>query len=112
MNDNLDEHDNWPSAKQYGQRFAALDKRLARGFLLAEYRGASEQEIAVLRYRLAKLYIAAEDIQAAIGILVEEASGDTVKSEAVVELRNACGEVIDSFGEVNDSLVRLLNFLS
>ena len=66
----------------------------------------------MLRYRLAKLVLAAEDIRAAIAIFEREAPEDDTTAHAVVELRNACGEVLDSFSEVHERLVRMLNFVS
>jgi hypothetical protein len=110
--DKRDEPKSWPTPEQYGQRFAVIDRRLAQRFLLAEYKGDSEEDVAILRYRLAKLYMAGEDIQAAIAMLANEEAGDKEMARAIVELRNACGEVIDSFSDVNDRLVKLLNFAS
>jgi predicted alpha/beta hydrolase len=104
--------DAWPSPEQYGRRYDEINQRLAKSFVLAEYRGDSEDDVPVLQYRLAKLALAAEDIRAAIAILESEAPEDEAMAHAIVELRNSCGEVIDSFSEANDRLVRLLNFVS
>jgi len=110
--DSQDARDPWPSPEDYGRRYDEINQRLARSFVLAEYRGNSDEDVPVLQYRLAKLALAAEDIRAAIAIIERGAAEDQATAEAVVELRNACAEVIDSFAEVNDRLVRLLNFVS
>ena len=102
----------WPTPERYGKRFAEIDRRLAQRFLFAEYKGDSEEDVGILRYRLAKLYIAAEEIQAAVALLANEDAGSEEMARAVVELRNACSEVVDSFSDVNARLVRLLNFVS
>ena len=102
----------WPSPEEYGRRYDAVNQRLEQSFVLTEYRGKSSEDVSVLRYRLAKLALAAEDIRAAIAILERGGPGDTAMASAIVELRNACGEVIDSFTDANERLVRLLNFVS
>lgn len=112
MMDNWDPREAWASPEDYGRRYEEINQRLERSFILAEYRGNSDEEVPVLQYRLAKLALAAEDIRAAIAIIEREASEDEVAAHAVVELRNACAEVIDSFTEVNERLVRFLNFVS
>ena len=109
---NRDEREAWPSPEEYGRRYEEINQRLARSLILAEYRGNSEEDVPVLQYRLAKLAIAAEDIRAAIAIIERETPDDEAIAHAIVELRNACGEVMDSFSEVNARLVRLLNFVS
>lgn len=109
---NRDPREAWPSPEEYGRRYAEINERLARSFVLAEYRGNSDEDVPVLQYRLAKLAMAAEDIRAAIAIIEREAPEDEAIAHAIVELRNACGEVVDSFAEVNERLVRLLNFVS
>ena len=105
-------HEAWPTPEEYGRRYDEINRRLERSFLLAEYRGKSNVDVAVLQYRLSKLALAAEDIRAAIAVIEREDAGDEVTADAVVELRNACAEVADSFAEANDQLVRLLNFMS
>jgi hypothetical protein len=112
MMGNQDPRDSWPSPADYGRRYEELNERLARSFALAEYRGDAEEDVPELQYRLAKLALAAEDIRAAIAILERGTSEDEAVAHAIVELRNACGEVIDSFTEANERLVRLLNFVS
>lgn len=102
----------WPSPEDYGRRFEELNTKLGRSFALAEFRGESSEGSAVLQYRLAKIAIAAEDIRRAIAILETEGATDDSMANAVVELRNACAEVGDSFVEADPALVRLLNFLS
>lgn len=102
----------WDAPEDYGRRFAEIDHRLARAFALMEYRGGGGDEAAVLRYRLAKLAIAAEDLRRAIGILEREAKKDNWLADAVVELRSACEEIRDSYGEADQRLISLLNFLS
>lgn len=102
----------WPTPEDYGRRYDEINRRLARSFLLAEYRGNSDVDVAALQYRLAKLALAAEDIRAAIAVIEREEASDEDMADAVVELRNACTEVADSFGEADGQLVRLLNFMS
>jgi hypothetical protein len=101
----------WDSAEDYGRRFAEINERLDRSLKSVEYRPRSE-EVALLQYRLAKLAIAAEDIRRAIAVLEEHSDNDDWVADAVVELRNACTEVADSFTEVDPLLVRLLNHFS
>ena len=77
-----------------------------------EYRAGSATELAELRYRLAKLAIAAEDLRQAIRILEDDSQSDDVVASALVELRNACDEVRDSFAETDSRIVKLLNFVA
>lgn len=102
----------WDSPEEYGRRFAEIDKRLARAFALTEYRGTSDHDGPVLRYRLAKLALAAEDLRRAISVLEQETDKDHWLADAVVELQSACEEITDSYREVDGLLVHLLNFLS
>ncbi len=102
----------WPAPDEYGRRYEELNERLARSFVLAEYRGNSSEDVAILQYRLAKLALAAEDIRAAIAIIERGRVPDEAVAQAVVELRNACAEIVDSFAEANDRLIRLLNFVA
>ena len=102
----------WPSAEAYGDRFDALNRRLEQSLASREYTGGSPEELGVLRYRLAKIAIAAEDIRRAIRLLERESIDDDTIANAVVELRNACTEVSESFAEVDSLLVRLLNYSS
>lgn len=66
----------------------------------------------MLRYRLAKLAIAAEDIRRAIAVLEEHSDNDGWVAGSVVELRNACMEVESSFSDVDPLLVAVLNHFS
>lgn len=102
----------WPDPAEYGTRFAAIDARLRVAFQQTEYHGRSADEVAELRYLLAKLAISAEDIRRAIDILEDGSSADDQRAAAVVELRNACGEVMDAFAAGNEGLISLLNFFS
>lgn len=101
----------WPTPKEYGQRFQALNERLGRSLALFEYRGESTEDKAVLQYRLAKLAIAAEDLRRAIGVLEMDNASDQQLAEALTELRGACSEVCDSFVDADDRIIRLMNFL-
>lgn len=102
----------WPSAEEYGDRFDAINRRLEKSFASREYLGGSPEDLGVLRYRLAKIAIAAEDIRRAITVLESDASDDDTAAHALVELRNACTEVTESFADVDALLVRLLNYTS
>lgn len=101
----------WPSDKSYGSRFKAIDERLERSFTLSEYQGTSVEDLGVLRYRLAKLAIAAEDIRRAIRIVEEGTYGDEEVAEALVELRAACTEVEESFRDADPRIIAMLNFI-
>lgn len=50
-----DPREAWPSTEDYGRRYDEINQRLARSFVLAEYRGNSDEDVPVLQYRLAKL---------------------------------------------------------
>jgi nitrogen regulatory protein PII-like uncharacterized protein len=99
----------WPEDEEYGRRFRELDSRIERSFTLLEYRPDSE-ESAVLRYRIAKLAIASEDIRKAISVL-EDGAEDEVLLTAMIELENACREVSHSYSEVHPLLVQFMNFV-
>ena len=101
----------WDSAEDYGRRFAEINERLDRSLKHVEYRPPGA-DVPVLQYRLAKLAIAAEDIRRAIAVLEQHSDKDDWVADALVELRNACTEVADSFADVDPLLVRLLNYFS
>jgi hypothetical protein len=102
----------WPTLEDYGRRYEDLNTKLGRTFSLAEFRGESSDDVSVLRYRLAKIAIAAEDICRVIVIFGADGVTDDRMANAVLELRNACAEIGDSFVDADPALVRLLNFLS
>jgi hypothetical protein len=102
----------WDAPKEYGRRFAEINARIERGLALSEYRAERPEDTAVLQYRLAKLAMAGEDIRRAIAVLETHPEKDEWIADAIVELRNACVEVAESFAEIDAQLVRLLNHFS
>jgi hypothetical protein len=99
----------WPDASNYGHRFEEIDAQLQRSFSNAEFRWRNPETAGRLRYRLAKIAIAGEDVRRAVGMLAHEKLGDEEKAIALVELRNACQEITDSFAEIDGDLIALLN---
>jgi hypothetical protein len=102
----------WPTPQEYGRRFAEIDQNLSRSFENAELRWESSETAGRVRYRLAKIALAGEDMRRAIGVLERTESTDAEKADALVELRQACAEAADSFSQIDRELVRLLNLTS
>lgn len=112
MTDKSSASPRFPSPEDYGSRFEEINTKLGQSLALSEYRGKSNEDTEVLRYRLVKLALAAADITRAIAVLAEGNGDDDMMAEALVELRNACAEVTDSFTDADPRIVRLLNFVS
>jgi hypothetical protein len=108
----MSDQDSWPDASEYGRRFAEIDRNLTRAFANAEIRFDSPETDGRVRYRLAKLAIAGEDIRRAVAILEDLYSTDSQKADALVELRQACAETADSFADIDQELIRFLNAAS
>jgi len=107
-----DNRADWPEPSDYGRRFAEIEKNLLRSFAHAEMRWNSVETSGRVRYRLAKIAIAGEDMRRAIAVLERTDSTDEEKAEALVELRQACAESVDSFTDIDHELVQLLNVMS
>ena len=112
MAEDTDHNSDWPTPADYGRRYEDFNARLGRSFALAEFQGESAEATFTLQYHLAKIAIAAEDLGRAIMILAREGSTDDDMAKAIVELRNACTEIGDTFVEADPALVGFLNFLS
>jgi hypothetical protein len=102
----------WPTPQDYGRRFAEIDRNLSRSFESAEFRWESPDASARVRYRLAKIALAGEDMRRAVAVLELVDSTDEQKAAALVELRQACAEAVDSFSDVDRELLHLLNTTS
>jgi hypothetical protein len=106
-----EDHLPWPPAEEYGLRFREINEKLSRVFGLLEYRAETAEQLGVLQYRLAKLAIAAEDIRRAISVVEVGIVNDELMAQALVELRSACSEVIDSFKDADAHIIALMNYL-
>lgn len=102
----------WPTSSDYGRRFAEIDNNLKRSFQSAEMRWDSAETDGRVRYRLAKIAIAGEDMRRAVAVLEQPGSSDEQMANALVELRQACAEAAESFTDIDHELVQFLNTMS
>jgi hypothetical protein len=108
----MSDDSSWPTPADYGRRFAEIDRNLAKSFQNAEMRWDSPERDGRVRYRLAKIAIAGEDMRRAVAVLEQVDSTDEQKADALVELRQACAAAVESFSDIDHELVRFLNIAS